>query len=491
MSMESQFSFGSGGARRKDPEDPRRILILADLSGRGGSSSSPPVRIDIDNFETVFRQIRPTLSLTTDQHAVELEFGTFEGFEPDELLKQAPLQPLRDARRQAQSGADRESVFGLLQSCPFVAEISGSDPETSASPSSSSPSAGDDSSTQESESDLMRLLGREASADRDKPQVDISKLLQNVVKGHVVPPGKSSSGDLAQVVEEASSGALRRVLHAPAFQRLEASWLALRRAVFSCSDEQVVQFFVLDVSHRQLIEELGSASDWRGTSLFQAIVESGRGPWDLIASDFAFSPNAEEITSLAMLGGIAAEGGAPFVAGASPALLGCDSLADAPRPADWIDDSHETLAAWNQLRKSGMATWIGLTIPRTLLRLPYGADTSPVDSFDFEEVTADFAHEQFLWGGYGLVHAELAARAYESGSDVATSVQIDELPVFSFSRDGEMQMKPCAEVFLSEIATAALVERGLMPLASFQNRDAARLVRWQSIAEPSSALAGL
>ncbi len=36
----------------------------------------------------------------------------------------------------------------------------------------------------------------------------------------------------------------------------------------------------------------------------------------------------------------------------------------------------------------------------------------------------------------------------------------------------------------------AILERGLMPLLSRRDRPSARLMRWQSIAEPAAALAG-
>jgi type VI secretion system protein ImpC len=40
-------------------------------------------------------------------------------------------------------------------------------------------------------------------------------------------------------------------------------------------------------------------------------------------------------------------------------------------------------------------------------------------------------------------------------------------------------------------AGQALLERGLMPLLSYRNRPAARLLRWQSVAQPAQALRGL
>lgn len=44
-------------------------------------------------------------------------------------------------------------------------------------------------------------------------------------------------------------------------------------------------------------------------------------------------------------------------------------------------------AGWRSLRESEDSRYIGLTMPRFLARLPYGAKTDPVEAFAFEEST--------------------------------------------------------------------------------------------------------
>jgi len=48
----------------------------------------------------------------------------------------------------------------------------------------------------------------------------------------------------------------------------------------------------------------------------------------------------------------------------------------------------------------------------------------------------------------------------------------------------------CAEEYLTERAAEAMLNRGLMPLMSYRNRNAVRLMRFQSIAEPLKTLSG-
>ena len=66
----------------------------------------------------------------------------------------------------------------------------------------------------------------------------------------------------------------------------------------------------------------------------------------------------------------------------------------------------------------------------------------------------------------------------------------EDLPAHAYVEDGEKRMQACAESHLSERAGQALLQRGLIPLLSYANRNAIRVMRLQSVAEPPRALAG-
>ena len=59
--------------------------------------------------------------------------------------------------------------------------------------------------------------------------------------------------------------------------------------------------------------------------------------------------------------------------------------------------------------------------------------------------------------------------------------QIDGLPLHVYQRDGESELKPCAEALLTDEAVERILENGMMPLVSLKGRDSVRLVRFQSI----------
>jgi predicted component of type VI protein secretion system len=68
--------------------------------------------------------------------------------------------------------------------------------------------------------------------------------------------------------------------------------------------------------------------------------------------------------------------------------------------------------------------------------------------------------------------------------------EIGGLPVYVYKVEGEPATLPCAEVLLTQTAAEEMMERGFMPLASLKDQPTVRLVRFQSIADPPSSLAG-
>ena len=124
--------------------------------------------------------------------------------------------------------------------------------------------------------------------------------------------------------------------------------------------------------------------------------------------------------------------------------------------------------------------FLGLTWPRLMLRLPYGKKSDPIEAFEFEEIPAVHAHEDYLWGNGAFAAALTMARA-ELGPSGDLAGDIGDLPAFTYMVDDEPTLKPCAEFCMTERAADEVLARGIMPLVSYKNRNAVRLIRLQSI----------
>ena len=489
--MEFGMNFGaaSTAARRRDDEASFRVLVVADLGGSAGVplAQRKPLRVDIDNFDQVLARIAPRRQLVLDGQAVELAFTGYDDFHPDALYRRLPafaaLQRLRE------EAGDPKQVHRVA----VALGLSPADVPAPQAP--AAPAAQDDT--------IERLLGRKASAPAAPGApasaaaggFDMEAWIRATVAPHVVPDATQEQRVVAAALDSALAGLMRSVLHAPAFQALEANWRAVDRLVREVDWGENQQLFLLDASREDIEADLAAASEDLGRSALYRVLcgpatlpPDGQ-PWSLVASDLAIGGTVDDVRLMAVLGAMAGKAGAPWLAGARPEVLGLAGGAAWGEPSAWAPEA----APWQALRRSQVAPWIGLAGPRVLMRLPHGRQTDPIASFPFEELPAQAAHEAYLWGPPGLALALLAARAFqEDGWDLRLESQLHltDLPSHVVQVDGEARQKPGAEWLISEPAGEAVLARGVMPLMSYRNRDAVRLLRWQSIAEPAQALQG-
>jgi type VI secretion system protein ImpC len=284
-------------------------------------------------------------------------------------------------------------------------------------------------------------------------------------------------------VDAAIAEQMRTLLHQPAFQSLEAAWRGVHWLVSSLEVDENLQLHLLDVTREELLADIVAA---RGpiseTGLYRALVDRWRNVpgshgWSAFVVLIDFGPSETDIGLLAALGMIASQAGAPVLAGANQALAGADTGA---------------LAGWQALRRSKVAPWIGLAAPRVLLRLPYGKDSDPIESFAFDEFVGPPVHDEFLWGHASLATALLIGRAFTARGwemEPGDERDIGDLPAYTFTRDGEREMQACGERFLDEREIHALLAAGLIPLASRRDRNAVVAIRFQSVSDPPAALA--
>ncbi len=296
------------------------------------------------------------------------------------------------------------------------------------------------------------------------------------------------------VVKEAAATQMRALLNHPDFQAVEAAWRAVHFLTRRLETDSQLQLFLVDVTKAELADDLASSDDLRATAIYRALVEqSGRRPWGILTGLFAFAPDAEDVDLLGRLGRLAQRLGAPFVAEASSRFLSCSSLAQTPDPEDWTAMDPEAEQRWQALRQRPEAAYLGLALPRFLLRLPYGKNASVVEEFDFEELPEGASHDGYLWGNPAVACTYMLAESFRrEGWNFNEGLirEITELPLHVYQEDGEGRIKPCAEVLLGERALVAMLDRGLMPLLSVRDRDAVRVVRFQSLAASPTPLAG-
>lgn len=477
--LEFEFRFGKKEKARSS-DQAFRILIMADLAGQQARpvplAGRPAIKVDIDNFGKLMAAVSPSLLLAPPEGSAEplrLRFSRLDDMHPDSLyLGSSVFAALRQ---------QREALQDPLR---FEASAQALGISTKAAP------AAGESNTET----LNRLLGSTTTLSTSSTSAVVNQLVRDVVSAHVVSDNRGVRHSALKVFDARIAASMRQILHHPAFRKLESTWRGLSQLVSELGAGEDLEICVLDVSRAELEADLLD-NDGKGlrTALAESIGEDG--PWSLLATDFAFTADAADLCMLAALAWLAREHDAPLLAAAQPALVGCTAPEHLLQPSQWQALPAPISEAWQAFRQRPEAAWLGLAMPRLLGRLPYGKATDPISTFAFEEIEGTGRHEDFAWDNPVYALTRLVGEAFADDGwemDPSGYLEIGPLPSYVFGdEDGEMRQKPCAEVMMTETTAKALLSHGIMPMLSYRNRDAARLLRWQSIAAPARPLAGV
>jgi len=508
--MPNRFEFGGvdltagekPSAARPSSETPFCIAILGDFSGRSSRGvvaksigERRALLIDRDNFDAVLSSLRVELHLATDEQVpIVFRFSELEDFHPDRLFEHAAFGKLRRLRERLKDPSTFREVaaeLGLPPASPQSPELQKAETAPAKPPSAVQLASG---------SLLEDLIEQtEARISSEKPthkRDEIHEFAQQIAAKYAVSAPDPRGPELVAAVDRAVSDVMRRILHHPDFQALEAIWRATFLLVGQLETGERLKLYLFDISKAELAADLESSPELRNTGLFRLLVEEGvltpgADPWAILVGDYRFGPGKEDVEVLARLSQLAHRARASFLAEGSSSLLGAASLATAPHPREWKRTGEKS--NWDEFRRLPAAESVGLALPRFLLRLPYGEKTSPAESFDFEEFSGPAPHEAYLWGNPAFAVALLLAESFgEAGWEMqpGTVSQLDKLPLHIYTSGGVPESKPCAEVLLTEDAVDRILEEGLMPLVSYRGRDSVRVARLQSIAAPPAPLLG-
>lgn len=289
------------------------------------------------------------------------------------------------------------------------------------------------------QADLQALLRPTSLLDQITGGGDpFEQYVKDLARAHSAPQKKSI--DKTAVFSERING----LLHHPRFQTLESAWRGLDFAIRQM-DDKTARIHIAQFSKDDLAIDLAS-DNLRATRLY-ALLHSRR--WTAAIGLYSFAEH--EIETLARIALVAADAAVPFLAEGSPEITS-ELFRDIPE-----------------------ASYLGLALPRILLRLPYGPRSSPIDSFNFEEMPGTPVHQNYLWGSAGIACLALLARGE------AENLNLDDLPAHTYKQDSEWMMTPCAERFMSETQVLALIDQGLMPLISYKDRPLVRLAGFRAV----------
>jgi type VI secretion system protein ImpC len=290
---------------------------------------------------------------------------------------------------------------------------------------------------------------------------------------------------------------LNEVMHAPEFQKLEASWRGLRYLIGQSETSEKLKIKVLNVSKKELLRDLQRAAEFDQSAMFKKVYEEefgvfGGAPFGALIGDYEFGKSGQDIELLEKISQVAAAAHAPFLSAVGSDMFNLESYTeiDAPRDLGRVFDTTE-YAKWKGFRLSEDSRYVGLTCPRILMRLPYGKDTVPVDDFNYEEKVDGTDHNKYLWANSAWALGSRLTQAFAQYGwcacirGVESGGLVEGLPVHNFQTgEGDVTMKCPTEAPITDRREKELADLGFVPLVHCKNTDYAAFFSVQSAQKP-------
>lgn len=327
----------------------------------------------------------------------------------------------------------------------------------------------------------------------------LSEFVNQILADESVIAGDTAAAINARIAEidQLLSAQLNEILHNSDFQTLEGSWRGLHYLVMNSETSTSLKLRLLNASRSELQADLEKAVEFDQSQLFKKIYEEeygtfGGSPYSVLIGDFAFGPLPQDMGFLEKISQVAAAAHAPFIAAAAPTMLNLDSFTDigAPRDLAKIFESAEMIK-WRSFRDSEDSRYVALTLPRVLMRLPYGPNTKPVEEFDFHEDTDGRDHGKYLWGNpaYALGQRITNAFALYKWCAAIRGVEggglVQGLPVHTFKTDeGDVALKCPTEVAITDRREKELNDLGFISMVHCKNTDYAAFFGGQTCNKP-------
>ncbi len=283
------------GDRVEEVELPFKVLVLADLTLDDRSDvfdQQQSIRLDSNNIEILFQQLKPALNLNVEDKLSEdegdlllqMSFDSIESFSPARVMDAVP------------------ALGALIRFNDILSRIAD-------------------------------------GADAPMPESDIS-LIQSVLDNEAVSleeirNNSESFGWLISSIEERISKQLDTIIHHPSFRRMESAWRSVAFLLERTDFNENTELAFINLSKQALIDDFDDVPEVFQSHIYQQVYSNEYGqfggrPYGVIIGDYEIGPSAPDIKLLQRMASVAAVAHAPFIAAAS--WLSLIHIAEPTRP---------------------------------------------------------------------------------------------------------------------------------------------------------------
>jgi type VI secretion system protein ImpC len=361
-----------------------------------------------------------------------------------------------------------------------------------------------EAASQVQEASLLDKIIADSRMARDDDQRELARdLIGEFVDQVVTGTMKVSKDTQAMVnarigqIDALISRQLNEIMHHEDFQRLEASWRGLHYFVHQSETSTMLKIRVMNVSKRDLFKDMERAVEFDQSALFKKVYEEeygtfGGAPMGALVGDYEFTRHPQDMALLEKMSNVAAAAHAPFFTAASAQLFNWDDFTEMSGPRD-LSKIFETpeYVKWRSFRDSEDSRYVGLCVPHILMRLPYGVETAPTESFNFEEDVDGTDHRKYLWGNAAYAFACRLTESFAKHNwcaairGVEGGGLVQGLPSHTFKTDeGDVALKCPTELAITDRREKELSDLGFIPLCHCKGTDYAAFFAAQSCQKP-------
>ena len=309
---------------------------------------------------------------------------------------------------------------------------------------------------------------------------------------------KVNSAAVDQMIAEIDrklSEQISTILHNEDFQMMESSWRSLKFLVDRTDFRQNTKLQIMNVSKDDLLTDFEDAPEIVKSGLYKHIYTAEYGqfggePVGTVITNYEFSAGSQDVKLMQYCSAVGAMAHTPFIGGVSPKMFGIEKFEELPNLKD-LESIFEgpKYAKWRSFRESEDSRYFGLAMPRFLLRLPYGPETVPVKSFNFQEDVAGET-ERYLWGNAAFAFATRVTDSFAKYRwcpniiGPSSGGAVEDLPLHTFEAMGETQAKIPTEILVSDRREYELAEQGFTALTMRKGSDNAAFFSANSVQKP-------
>jgi type VI secretion system protein ImpC len=309
------------------------------------------------------------------------------------------------------------------------------------------------------------------------------------------PVKKAMVDRMIAEIDAKLSRQMDEILHNAEFQALESSWRGLKLLVDRTNFRENIKLEIINASKQDLLDDFEDSPEITQSGLYKHIYTAEYGqfggqPVGALIANYFFDPSAPDVKTLQYVASVASMSHAPFIAAAGPKFFGLESYTGLPDLKD-LKDHFEgpQFAKWQSFREQEDARYVGLTVPRFLLRNPYDPEDNPVKTFVYKENVAN-SHEHYLWGNTAYTFASKLTDSFAKFRWCPNIIgpqsggAVEDLPLHHFESMGEIETKIPTEVLVSDRREYELAEEGFIALTMRKGSDNAAFFSANSAQKP-------